>query len=52
MAVDRILDRDRLCGGIEMRDDLMAEQVKVDPVTARPPLRTTQHGAVEFAGGR
>jgi hypothetical protein len=51
MAVDRILHRDRLCGGVEMRDDLMPEQVEVDPVIARTPLGTAKNLAIEMAGG-
>ncbi len=51
MAIDRVLDRDRLGRRIEMRDDLMPEQVEVDPVIARPPLGTAQHLAIEMAGG-
>jgi hypothetical protein len=37
MAVDRIADRDRLRAGIEMRDDLVAEQVEIDPASALRP---------------
>jgi hypothetical protein len=32
-----------------VRDDLMPVQVEIDPLLARPPLRTAQHATVEGA---
>ena len=49
MPVDRILDRDRPRGGIEMRDDLVTRQVEIDPPVARSPLLAPQHAAVKGA---
>ena len=51
VAVDRILDRDRLRGGIEMRDDLMPEQVEIDPRVAAAPFRAAERAAVESTRG-
>ena len=39
-----------LLGG-QMRDDLVTEQVEVDPVVRRPTFRTPQQPAIETARG-
>lgn len=53
MPIDRIaMQRRILCGGagFVMSDDLVAEEVKVDPVLCAPALRQTQYRAVEVPG--
>ena len=51
MSVDRVRDRKRLGRRIEMRDDLVAEQVEIDPVIGAAPLRATEHATVKGARG-
>ena len=51
MAVDRIRDRDRFRGGIEVRDDLMPEQVEIDPRVGAAPFGAAERAAVESARG-
>ena len=51
MAVDRIVMRPAGdLAGIEMGDDLMAEEIEVDPVIGMAPLRTAERAAVKGAG--
>ena len=38
-------------GGLEVRDDLVAEEIEVDPLGGAAALGTVQYGAVEGAGG-
>ena len=51
MAIHRVGDRDRLCCGVKMGDDLMPEQVEIYPLRGTAALRTTQHATVKTAGG-
>ena len=51
MAIDRI-GRDEFGGGRnKVGDDLVAEEVKVDPLAGRTAFGTPQHAAVKGAGG-
>jgi hypothetical protein len=50
VAIDGIV-RDRRTLGNEVRDDLMPEQVPIDPVGCRPALATAKNLAVEGACG-
>lgn len=52
MAIDGIFDRNRLCRGIEMRDDLVPEQVEVDPLSGASPFGTAQYTAIKGARRR
>ena len=51
MTVDRVGGRDRLRGGVKVRDDLMAEQVEVDPLRRRAPLGAAEQRALNAARG-
>ncbi len=51
VPVDLVRDRNRLRRRVEMRDDLVAVEVEVDPLVARPPLGTAENVAVEAASG-
>ena len=44
-------DLGRLGFGLQVGDDLMAEEVEVDPVVGAAALRAAQNGAVKVAGG-
>ena len=43
--------RERLARGVEMRDELMSEEIEVHPLDRRAPLRTAETHAVERARG-
>jgi hypothetical protein len=47
MAVHVVRDCKRLRRRIEMRHDLVAEQVEVDPMIGRAPLGAAKHAAVK-----
>lgn len=47
MAVDGIAERRMPAPRLQMRHDLMAEQVKIDPVLGASPFRTAEHATIE-----
>ena len=49
MAIDRIVYRMRVHIGVEMRDKLVAIEVKIDPVIRRAPFAAAQNIAVKGA---
>jgi len=52
VAIDRIMVLDRRAGaGLVVGDDLMAEEIEVDPLGGAAALRTAKSLAVEGAGG-
>ncbi len=51
MAIHRIGDRHGLCCGVKMGDDLMPEQVEINPLRGTAPLRTAQYATVKGACG-
>jgi hypothetical protein len=51
MAIDRVRHRDRLRRGVEMCDDLMTEQVEIDPGLGAAPLGAAQHATVKGTRG-
>ena len=52
LAIDRIACTGTSRIGREMRDDLMAVQVEVDPVIGAPPFSTAEQAAIESARRR
>lgn len=51
MSIDRIGRSHRARIGVEMRHDLMAIKIKIDPMLRTAPLATAQHTPVKGAGG-
>ena len=51
MAVDRIGVPARRHRRVEMGDDLVAEEIEVDPFVRASPLRAAEQAAVEGARG-
>jgi len=52
MAIDRVMVLDRRAGaGLVVGDDLMAEEIEVDPLGGAAALRAAKSLAVEGAGG-
>jgi hypothetical protein len=49
MAIDRIADPRRARIGMEMRDDLVAIEIEIDPRLRTPPLPAAQRIAIESA---
>lgn len=50
MTIDGIAGTDLGSTGIEMRDDLMAEKVEIDPMGVRPAFRAAEQFAVKAPG--
>ena len=50
MAIDRVGVRWRPDRRVQMRNNLMTEQIEIDPLLRRPPFGTAQHIAIEMPG--